>query len=436
MNTRDTLLEAKRVTGAEQAYNCGLALQFALLEDCLRRSGTLGASMAEHLQQQLVPLRHLNAQEFVSQGTPFFWMNIGRSIDQLTRRTANFDTLGHHLLVTAFDSYFEHLPIGTRWALPVVEGSNLVLPRLGVRVPQSELFTELCRISDRVLACSSSKCSVLINLDQIDAKCRLPMLSIPDCDSAMLLMSNDPELFEQDYVADIAPDLAEAASLAQMIGKALMLIKKVVPEIGDAIIKRIRWYVPLKTPEVGVVHNSHTSSNLSGVIFLSEAADEIDLAEAIIHEFCHTELFILMDTQDVIQEKVGEKFYSPWRSDPRPLYGLFHALYVFVGVANFYSKAEAFYSDPEQVQQLRERRSEIYYQVRLGLDQVPSERLAEIGHQIVQAIYKDLERDARDLSLSSELPSWLKHHLEAWCAENLELPGFCHSDEMKINPKR
>lgn len=28
------------------------------------------------------------------------------------------------------------------------------------------------------------------------------------------------------------------------------------------------------------------------------------------------------------------RFNSPWRNDPRPLYGLFHAVYVFSGVAN------------------------------------------------------------------------------------------------------
>jgi len=416
MNTRNALLQAKQETNAEQAYKCGLALQFALLDDCLRQTEA-GTVLADKLQHQFAPLKHINAQTFVTQGTPFFWMNFCRAIDQLTHGTADLSAIDRHVLMTAFDSYFEYLPLNTRWTLP--EGSTLVLPRLGVRVPNSEAFTELHRVSDRTLICSSAQSSILIHLDHISPAFQLPTIEIPESESARLLLSSDPSLFEQDYRDSIDLNQPDVASLATMIGKALTVIQHVAPEIAASIEQQIHWYVPLHTPEVGVVHNSHTSSNLNGVIFLSEANNEIDLAEAIIHEFCHTELFILMDTQDVIHEQLGETFYSPWRSDPRPLYGLFHALYVFAEVANFYAKAEAVCSN---LAQLRERRSEIYYQVKLGLAQVPSDHLAEIGHQIVQAIDADLEYHQQDLNLSTRrLPDWVDDHLQTWHRENPQL---------------
>jgi HEXXH motif-containing protein len=415
MSTRSALLQANQATHSEQAYQCGLAVQFALLEDCLRQTPA-GTALADQFQRHFAALESLNAETFVTQGTPFFWMNICRAIDQLNRATADLNAVNRHVLMTAFDSYFEYLPVGTSWTFS--EGTTLVLPRLGIRVLQSESFTELRRMGDRTLVCSSPQSSIWIDLDQIPAAFQLPMVEVSD--SARLLLSNDVALFEQDYRAEIAPDLPNAIAHAAMIGKSLKLIQAVNPEVAAAIAQQIHWYVPLHTPEVGVVHNSHTSSNLNGVIFLSEASNEIDLAEAIIHEFCHTELFRLMDTQDVIQERLGEKFYSPWRHDPRPLYGLFHALYVFAEVANFYAQAEAVCSD---LTPLRERRAEIYYQVKLGLAQVPSNRLAAIGQRLVDAIAADLQQHETDLNLSAQrLPDWIEGHLETWHREH---PQYC-----------
>ncbi|OYE01192.1 aKG-HExxH-type peptide beta-hydroxylase [Nostoc sp. 'Peltigera membranacea cyanobiont' 232] len=422
MNTRNTLIVAKLLTNAEQLYECGLALQFSMLDDCIRNTASLGVAMADSLQRELIPLKSLNALEFVKKGTPFFWKNICCGIDVLVRGCADFNTLSRHLLMTAFDAYFEQLPIGTTFTLPAVEGSDIILPQLGIRVRSSGAITALRLVSHRILEVEGRDCHFAIDLDRIEPALQLPTIPIPGFEPAVLLMISEPVLFEEKYIDDILPDLPGAVAHAKMIARALDLIATVDNELGLQIAKVVRWYVPLMTPDVGVVHKSHTSPNLNGVLFLSEAGTDIDLAEAIVHEFYHTELFILMDTQDVIAEQTGEKFYSPWRNDPRPLYGLFHALYVFSGVANFYIAVEKLFRDAKEVERLRGRRLEVCYQLRLGLAQVPDNRLADIGRTIIQSMKEDLESHEMELGFSSQkLPVQVKAHLNAWCKANPEL---------------
>jgi HEXXH motif-containing protein len=157
-------------------------------------------------------------------------------------------------------------------------------------------------------------------------------------------------------------------------------------------------------------------------MFLSEAYNNFHLAEAIVHEFHHSELYILMVVQETLEQRANELFYSPWRHDPRPLYGLFHALYVFSGVANFYARAETISDLEPHKEQFRQRRLQICHQLRLGLAQVPDNRLAPVGCSIIESIQADLNRHEAALGpLSRELPAPLAAHLKSWRAANPDL---------------
>jgi HEXXH motif-containing protein len=183
----------------------------------------------------------------------------------------------------------------------------------------------------------------------------------------------------------------------------------------------IHWYVPLSTPDLRT-HNSFTTPHLVGVIFLSEAYNDIRLAEAMVHEFHHAELHALMEANEVVEYREDELFYSPWRPDPRPLYGLFHALHVFTGVIDFYRKAETTEELGAQVDEIRRLRQEICFKIRLGLAQVPREVPAEMGRKILESIEQELAGQEAELDIAHRpIPDKLLTHLNTWKGRNADL---------------
>ncbi len=428
MTTQANLITAKLMTSVEQAYQSNLAFQFALLDHCLRHVEPIGILTADFFQRELAPLKKLNAQEFVSQGTPFFWRNILTGVDDVVDGKADFDNLCRHLLMLAFDAYFEYLPIGTDFTLPVVEGSDIILPKLGIRVFTSGKISVLRRINSKIIEVEGCDRNFCIDLNQIEPEFRLPIIPIPNCAPAVLLMSNSPALFDGEYIDSIEPELPAAVAHAQMIGRSLKFIEKVDSELGLRIYQRIHWYVPIATPFVGTINKSFTNAKINRVIFLSQAIRQIDIAEAIVHEFSHTELFILIDTQDILQEKEGERFYSPWRRDPRPLCGIFHGIYVFSKVANFYARAEKCFADSPEIEYFRKRRLEICHQLQLGIIQIPESRLGNFGRRMISSMKNDLKWHYMDLDAAiNSLPAKTKSHLDTWCQEHPELASICLS---------
>lgn len=63
----------------------------------------------------------------------------------------------------------------------------------------------------------------------------------------------------------------------------------------------------------------------------------IALSEVLAHEYRHNILNALLEFDSIISEECSfeSRFYSPWRSDSRPLLGLLHGIYSFVEVVAF-----------------------------------------------------------------------------------------------------
>ncbi|MGI3202139.1 aKG-HExxH-type peptide beta-hydroxylase [Streptomyces sp. GLT-R25] len=64
--------------------------------------------------------------------------------------------------------------------------------------------------------------------------------------------------------------------------------------------------------------------------------DAVRLAETLVHEFQHSKLAALLHHFPLLDDDRIERFYAPWRSDPRHLTGLLHGAYAFTGVAGFW----------------------------------------------------------------------------------------------------
>lgn len=73
-----------------------------------------------------------------------------------------------------------------------------------------------------------------------------------------------------------------------------------------------------------------------GAIGLTEPASSGSLAVSLIHEFRHSVLNGILDLTPLCEDPGVDRFYSPWRSDPRPVDGLLHGAFAFLGVADFW----------------------------------------------------------------------------------------------------
>ncbi len=98
--------------------------------------------------------------------------------------------------------------------------------------------------------------------------------------------------------------------------------------------------IALKPPSVGGASNT-SCSRLPGAAVFTAKPDPAALAEDFVHELYHTRLFALEESSDFllageVDPVTDAQFYSPWREDPRPLYGLLHAQYVFERVLQYW----------------------------------------------------------------------------------------------------
>jgi HEXXH motif-containing protein len=91
--------------------------------------------------------------------------------------------------------------------------------------------------------------------------------------------------------------------------------------------------VPPAPPTVRV---SASSGDSYGAMVIARPATALPLAETLVHEFQHSKLAALLHLFPLLDDDREERYYAPWRADPRHLTGLLHGAYAFTGVAGFW----------------------------------------------------------------------------------------------------
>jgi len=115
---------------------------------------------------------------------------------------------------------------------------------------------------------------------------------------------------------------------------------------------------------------------LPGAFICSVPCDRYELAATLIHEFHHNRLYFIEEGGTFFEERGedsvdGENHYSPWRNGPRPLHGLFHALYVYLPVFRFWSAAvETEQLEGDQRAYALDQLTRIPVQLRIGVNQI------------------------------------------------------------------
>jgi len=85
---------------------------------------------------------------------------------------------------------------------------------------------------------------------------------------------------------------------------------------------------------------SFSDNSVPGALYVSAyrgdgLIDPYDLADSLIHEYRHQKLY-LFERAGPMVDPTGARVASPWREDPRPPSGLFHALFVFVELKRYW----------------------------------------------------------------------------------------------------
>ncbi|MGW0994092.1 HEXXH motif domain-containing protein [Streptomyces sp. NPDC002523] len=101
-------------------------------------------------------------------------------------------------------------------------------------------------------------------------------------------------------------------------------------------------------PPPPAVPLSGSSGDSYGAMVIARPASAPALAETLVHEFQHSKLAALLHLFPLLDDDRAERYYAPWRADPRHLTGLLHGAYAFTGVAGFWRDRLAGPKPPEE----------------------------------------------------------------------------------------
>ncbi|MGI5392198.1 aKG-HExxH-type peptide beta-hydroxylase [Streptomyces sp. CA-251251] len=153
----------------------------------------------------------------------------------------------------------------------------------------------------------------------------------------------DPYRDLDDPVPPARLDADEAAEWQRIFDGAVALLAATgtAPGPGRLDPALIRAVVPygrtaLSPPAPPTVRVSASSGDSFGAMLISRPGSALALAETLVHEFQHSKLAALLHLFPLLDDDREERYYAPWRADPRHLTGLLHGAYAFTGVAGFW----------------------------------------------------------------------------------------------------
>jgi uncharacterized protein len=135
---------------------------------------------------------------------------------------------------------------------------------------------------------------------------------------------------------------AQAAEFRAMLRAAWPILSPARDTQSAAIIRVI---VPYRASELG--HISITSSQVFGAVAMSRQPGAYTCAETLVHETQHLKLYALLDLVTLTWPDDGQRYYAPWRRDPRPASGLLQGAYAFMGVSGFWRDQRHTAPEPE-----------------------------------------------------------------------------------------
>lgn len=177
---------------------------------------------------------------------------------------------------------------------------------------------------------------------------------------------------------------------------ALALVARFHPETM-AQMRAYLHVIALKPRAAGGFTNL-THSDLPGAFIAGMVRNPAELADTFIHEMHHGRLFALEDLGPLFDQAArdalyDERYYSPWRDDPRPLRGILHGVYVYVPVCVYWQRLLASGAlAGDAAAYALDRVLRIRLQLELGLDQLETHAvLTPRGRALLDRVRTELE---------------------------------------------
>ncbi|BCL27023.1 HEXXH motif domain-containing protein [Streptomyces aurantiacus] len=187
---------------------------------------------------------------------------------------------------------------------------------------------------------------------------------------------------------------------------------------------------PPPPPDVRV---SATSGDSYGAMVIARPSSSLALAEAFVHEFQHSKLAALLHLFPLLDDDREERYYAPWRADPRHLTGLLHGAYAFIGVAGFWRERLI---DPEHAETaayhfaLRRLQGRLVVRTLLG-----SGRLTVEGRELVAGLARTLDgwlREPVDRSALDRARTAAALHRTEWRLRNVSPESLAAHDRTDV----
>ena len=157
---------------------------------------------------------------------------------------------------------------------------------------------------------------------------------------------DDADPFRGSPRLPVAPRLDDGAVRAweQSLGQAWDILVRQYPGYAGAIGAGLATIVPMVATRPNRGMNA-TSRESFGAVAITAVNDPLTLAAGILHEFQHSKLNAVLNLLRLYWPD-SRKYYAPWRQDPRPVGGLLHGAYAYVGVTDFWRVQAALAATP------------------------------------------------------------------------------------------
>ena len=209
------------------------------------------------------------------------------------------------------------------------------------------------------------------------------------------------------------------AAWASIVVEAAEVIRAYSESAAACAHAFVRCVVPLVGGDE--VIGSASREEALGLIFLPASNLLDQVVECLLHETMHQYLFRIEECGDLFSTDTDaeDRFYSPWRSDPRPLRMTLHGAFVFAAVADLYLWDRAPLALKMDRRECVRRAYHRAKQVRIALDVVYRHaKLMPFGKAVIDAIENDLKavfdracpNKTDRISIDSLLDSHMGHH--------------------------
>lgn len=214
----------------------------------------------------------------------------------------------------------------------------------------------------------------------------------------------------------ITPSTKELAVWRQHLTQAWQILVQYRRETAKAFAVAVSTLVPLGESSIAD-SRSATSGWAFGAIGLSSPRTSVSLAEIFVHELQHIILGAVEDLQGLVADGSDQPpGYAPWRDDPRPLVGILHGCYAYLGLTAFWRQQRRLGEHMDRM------RSEVEF-ARWRLATLDAARrvaaspdLTQTGRIVVMSISKQLNRwrgdpvtaEAERLASEARIEHWAR----------------------------